>query len=90
MFIVRQFCATLRIPLKEITPKKTYYCGIHYTQYIILSSQPLKIISTILQTRKLGPGGKGQEFIQDAKDCKIVTGTFDQATGTQCTMHASF
>lgn len=36
---------------------KTYYCWIYYTQYIILSSQPLKVIRTILQTRKLGTGG---------------------------------
>lgn len=39
---------------------KTYYFQVHYTQYIILCSQPLKVISTILQTRKLGSEGRDQ------------------------------
>lgn len=39
---------------------KAYYCQVHYTQYIILSSQPLKVISPILQTRKLDPEGRDQ------------------------------
>lgn len=60
MFLLHQFCATLKIPLKEITPIKTYYCQRHYTQYITLSSQPLKVISPILETWKLDPEGRDQ------------------------------